>query len=488
MYKKLLVIALFFLIITLPNFASAATATSFRVAPGFVDNVPRQIVRADNNKVYLFASVIQTPGILKAYWNPAGGFPDSATDFSGTTQVNNGSQMVSAEVVYGGGEIIHVFINDMTGNIKDYPFDTSTNTFKTAISVATGAGKPGSYTDIGTAGVSGMFDKSDTLHFSYWTSTNQIMYLSMTYNSSTNILNVTSGPTRLDSSGNANHPQIVVSPVDNSVTVAWVNGINGAGTMSAKTRSPAGVWGNMEAVSTGAVWTSPNAGINIDQGPSMVITPDGVRNLIYIENFDGTGDYGKLHYVKNSGSGWVDTAVSQFYTHAPAIATNILSELYVLGHGHPNNPSCKSMLDVCFVKQNSNGSWTNPTLFIAHPGSDSLDASVSVKWGVAGWNAPETIEFVFFSANNGSYQNTDLWYGRLASVVSSSPSPAISPSPSPSTTKPGDVDGNNKVDIFDYNILLTNFGKTGIGIAGDVDLNGKVDIFDYNILLTNFGK
>src|SRR3989344_3052863 len=33
------------------------------------------------------------------------------------------------------------------------------------------------------------------------------------------------------------------------------------------------------------------------------------------------------------------------------------------------------------------------------------------------------------------------------------------PSPSPSaSTKIGDIDGNGKIDIFDYNILLTNFG------------------------------
>lgn len=53
--------------------------------------------------------------------------------------------------------------------------------------------------------------------------------------------------------------------------------------------------------------------------------------------------------------------------------------------------------------------------------------------------------------------------------------------------KPGDLDGDNGVDIFDYNILLTDFGKTG-SIPADIDKSGKVDIFDYNILLTNFGK
>jgi hypothetical protein len=71
----------------------------------------------------------------------------------------------------------------------------------------------------------------------------------------------------------------------------------------------------------------------------------------------------------------------------------------------------------------------------------------------------------------------------------SSPSPSLTSSPNPSATaKPGDIDGNSKVDIFDYNILLTNFGKTGTGIQGDLDGNNKVDIFDYNILLSNFGK
>jgi hypothetical protein len=54
--------------------------------------------------------------------------------------------------------------------------------------------------------------------------------------------------------------------------------------------------------------------------------------------------------------------------------------------------------------------------------------------------------------------------------------------------KVGDIDGNGKIDIFDYNLLLSNYGKPGASLQGDFDGNGKVDIFDYNILLTNFGK
>lgn len=55
-------------------------------------------------------------------------------------------------------------------------------------------------------------------------------------------------------------------------------------------------------------------------------------------------------------------------------------------------------------------------------------------------------------------------------------------------SKIGDLNNDQKVDIFDYNILLTNFGVVGSGVVGDINNSGKVDIFDYNIILTNFGK
>lgn len=48
-----------------------------------------------------------------------------------------------------------------------------------------------------------------------------------------------------------------------------------------------------------------------------------------------------------------------------------------------------------------------------------------------------------------------------------------------------DLDGNGTVDIFDYNMLLGEFGKTGSpGFhPADIIKNGSVDIFDYNELL-----
>ena len=56
-----------------------------------------------------------------------------------------------------------------------------------------------------------------------------------------------------------------------------------------------------------------------------------------------------------------------------------------------------------------------------------------------------------------------------------------------STDEPADLDKDGDVDIFDYNILIGNFGNTSCGNAADIDGNCKVDIFDYNILVENFG-
>jgi hypothetical protein len=53
---------------------------------------------------------------------------------------------------------------------------------------------------------------------------------------------------------------------------------------------------------------------------------------------------------------------------------------------------------------------------------------------------------------------------------------------------PGDANGDGRVDIFDYNLVVSNFGLTDYGpVPGDVNRDGRVDIFDYNLVVSNFG-
>jgi hypothetical protein len=160
------------------------------------------------------------------------------------------------------------------------------------------------------------------------------------------------------------------------------------------------------------VWTSTIAGIDIDQGPSMLITADGTKHVTYIENYDATGDYGRIHHVTTGSAGWVDVELAATYSHDPALAANTQGELYIIGHGHPKDasPTCKSSDDMCVRKRNPDGTWGPSTLFAPHTAGSSFDASPSVKWSVVGWNRPETIEFLFFQT---PYDLPTLFYGRI---------------------------------------------------------------------------
>jgi len=98
-------------------------------------------------------------------------------------------------------------------------------------------------------------------------------------------------------------------------------------------------------------------------------------------------------------------------------------------------------------------------------------------------------------ANKGVWQSStgfNLLFDNL--IVSGSPvspppsTPTPTKPPTPPPTLPGDIDKDGDVDIFDYNLLVSNFGSTNCGNQADIDGDCDVDIFDYNILIENFGK
>ncbi|MEP6987689.1 MAG: hypothetical protein ABI970_18945, partial [Chloroflexota bacterium] len=302
-------------------------------------------------------------------------------------------------------------------------FDTATNTFKTAISLATDGGTiSGDY--IGTVGISGMFDKSGQLHVSHWTASNHIVHQVYNYNSSNNTLSAVGGATTVDTAGHANHPALAVSPKDNSVTIAWVSEANlPTGTIQARTRSAAGAWGAVETVSKSDAWTSTISGINIDQGPSLLIGGDGTKYISYIQDYDTTGAYGRVHFASSSVSGtWADSAVSiagtnaqliingSTYTHDPALTINASGQLYNIGHGPMQTGVNTNMYT---MQRNANGTWAVPSLFKIGSTVNDFDASASTKWSAVGFNRPNTYEFAFFRAPSGQYNSAELWYGRF---------------------------------------------------------------------------
>lgn len=99
------------------------------------------------------------------------------------------------------------------------------------------------------------------------------------------------------------------------------------------------------------------------------------------------------------------------------------------------------------------------------------------------YNTPRSA--VSISSSEWEQEDTEVSYRSW--IIRKVATPTPSPSPTPLL---GDLNDNGKVDIFDYNSFLGEFGKTaGPGfIPADIVVDGVVDIFDYNVLLSNFGK
>lgn len=132
------------------------------------------------------------------------------------------------------------------------------------------------------------------------------------------------------------------------------------------------------------------------------------------------------------------------------------------------------------------------------PGFNILEAGSSYGFIIA-VNTPSGTIY-----SNGAWSDRDHLYGWTkipdcssagpSPTASSSPTASLNPSSSPISSsspnrKPGDTDDDNDIDIFDYNLVVTHFGKTrDPNTKADLDNDDDVDIFDYNLLVTNFGR
>jgi len=92
-----------------------------------------------------------------------------------------------------------------------------------------------------------------------------------------------------------------------------------------------------------------------------------------------------------------------------------------------------------------------------------------------------------FTATKASY------YAATSVATTPTPTPASTGgggggggTATPATYKTGDIDRNNKVDVFDFNTLMVNWGSAAANNIADFDGNGNVDIFDFNLLMVNW--
>lgn len=114
----------------------------------------------------------------------------------------------------------------------------------------------------------------------------------------------------------------------------------------------------------------------------------------------------------------------------------------------------------------------------------------------ATWTAPRALrKFVSQSQYQQVAQNQLITVAAQTAAYFLLPdntsTPSITPTPTTNSADlvdTGDAPGD-QVNIFDYNLLLSDFGKTGSPgwIRADINDDGRVDIFDYNLLVGAFG-
>ena len=126
-----------------------------------------------------------------------------------------------------------------------------------------------------------------------------------------------------------------------------------------------------------------------------------------------------------------------------------------------------------------------------------IDRVMNAVWKVIDSTDPQVVAFrdSHYGSIWSNYQRTVPDWRKTTSINLLIMLPtvitALLPTPTPTPTPiSGDINHDGKVDIFDYNLLVADFGKTGAPgfVPADINRDGKVDIFDYNILVANFGK
>lgn len=116
---------------------------------------------------------------------------------------------------------------------------------------------------------------------------------------------------------------------------------------------------------------------------------------------------------------------------------------------------------------------------------------ISNGTGIQTWDDNHWADCIVESCNNGYHQENNSCVadssdgaGGGSSGGGGSYIPSTAPTTSSSTTQ-GDINGDNKVDKYDFALMMAAWGKTGTNSS---DLNGdnKIDKYDFALLMLNW--
>lgn len=238
--------------------------------------------------------------------------------------------------------------------------------------------------------------------------------------------------------------------------------------------------------------TAPTTSITAPSGGSTVHGTVTV-NANAADNTGGTG-ISKVELYVDGALNATDTATPYSFSWNSTTATNAAHSLTVKAYDGASPANVATSAAVSVTVDNS-----APTT----PGSLHMTANtltgINLAWtastdnvGVTNYKLSRNGTLIAtLPASTLTYSDTGLTnttsynYSLVATDAAGNSSAAATLTASTVTAKPGDLNGDNNVDITDLSILLSNYNTTNS--VADINKDGTVNILDLSILLSNYG-
>lgn len=240
--------------------------------------------------------------------------------------------------------------------------------------------------------------------------------------------------------------------------------------------------------------TAPSVSVT---APANNSTISGTTNITATstDNTGGTGVNRVEFYVDNVLRA-SDTVSPYSYNWDSRSVTDGTHSLTARAYDNANPVNSRTSTAVNITVDNADR--TPPTT----PGNlritSNTTSSVSLAWDastdnvvVTGYRLSRDGQVVS-SANSTTYIDNNVTAGQsytytvLAFDAAGNNSPSVSLNVTVRVPKPGDVNNDDRVDIMDLSIMLSNWGTSNA--ACDLNKNGVVDVYDLSILLSNYGS
>ena len=375
-----------------PPLPTSGTVAVALVGPGTTDPSVHQLVRTSKNILYVVA-----PDGTTGSTNPSASLRVHKADVAGTpgsfTNKDDahapGGGVNCSDSAIDGQDRIHTIWIDGQGNVLYAVFNTGTDVWGATTTLETNGFFSGAQTQ-GDEGIALALDSAGNPH-AVWITTTALNQFRAHYATLQN--GSWSVPVAVEELviKNSWHPALAFAP-SGDLTVAWLDGSGGYAldaVVRTRVRHANGTWD--------ATLTLPDTThVSADNGPSMLITADGVRHITFV-NYTST-TLNTMRYWYDAGSGWRgDQQPTPTVSHDPVLGPDGSGGLYIYAHGVPlGDPKGSGDGKFRFHKAAHGSTWSAFIQIAEASATGQIDDATSTRWSQFFHNFPKTVDFTYW--------------------------------------------------------------------------------------------